>query len=254
MRLQFIQNFIDIIRGKKKKKKLISITKAPCDWTYETLSFLHKIIEPETYIEIGVNEGHSIVHSNRKTNVIGIDPLDSIIYKLPRNIKMFFETSDAFFERKNVSSILKNKFVDLAFIDGMHLFEYALRDFINIEKYSHKDTVITLHDCIPIDAYISSRDFHDGSWTGDVFKIVMILKKYRPDLKIYNYSNICVVLNVDSKNTVLADNYDKILEEYMDLTYDDIKDNLNELISPIEKSQEEIKNDLRDLLKGKVAV
>lgn len=254
MRLQFIQNFIDKIRGKKKGKKLISITNAPCDGTYEILSYLHKIIEPKTYVEIGVNTGCSIVHANRKTNVIGIYPLDSVIYKLPRNIKMFFETSDAFFERKNISSILKNKFIDLAFIDGMHLFEYALRDFINIERHSYKDTVITLHDCIPVNAYVSSRDFHDGSWTGDVFKMVMILKKYRPDLKIYNYSNICVVLNADSKNTVLADNYDKILKEYMDSTYDDVKDNLNELISPIKKTQEEIKNDLRDLLKGKVAV
>ena len=25
--------------------------------------------------------------------------------------------------------------LDLVFIDGMHLFEYALRDFMNVERY-----------------------------------------------------------------------------------------------------------------------
>lgn len=230
------------------KRKYIDISNVPNDPTYELLSHLHHNIKPETYLEIGVNQGNSIVQAQKETNVIGIDPFDSIIYKLPKNIKMYFETSDAFFERKDVTKILNNKKIDLAFIDGMHLFEYVLRDFINVEKLSHKDTIITLHDCIPSDAYMTTREFHSGSWTGDVFKMIMILKKYRPDLKIYNGPGICIVSNINPQNTTLQENYDKILNEYMNITYDDIANNKAEILSIIDKSVDNVKQDIDNVL------
>lgn len=36
--------------------------------------------------------------------------------------------------------------IDLAFIDGNHVFESARRDFLNVLDYSHKNTYILLHD------------------------------------------------------------------------------------------------------------
>jgi len=245
---QFINKIFSKLKGKRNNRKYIAISKAPTGGNYELLSHLHQRIKPETYLEIGVQAGNSIIKAQQETNVIGIDPLDCIMYKLPANIKMFFQTSDDFFERKDVSNILNHKKIDLAFIDGMHLFEYALRDFINIEKLSGPNTVITLHDCIPSDAYTSSRDFHEGSWTGDVFKIILVLKKYRPDLRIYNFNDLCVVTNVNPLNTILKENYDEIVNEYIDLTYDDIADNKEEVLSIINKSPQEIKDEIDILL------
>ena len=49
-------------------------------------------------------------------------------------------------------SELGGKTLDLAFIDGMHHFEFALRDFINVEKYCSADSIILIHDVYPIDA------------------------------------------------------------------------------------------------------
>ena len=244
-------NFKTIIRKICKSfNKGLSPKTAPYFGSYEILAHLHNIIKPKTYLEIGVQSGHSIVHSLKKTLVVGVDPIDKIIYNLPRNTKMFFNTSDKFFAKQNVPKLFKGKPIDFAFIDGMHLFEYVLRDFINTEKFCSEKSVITLHDCIPPDAYISSREFHYGPWTGDVFKIVLILKKYRPDLKIYNYNHVCVVLNLDPKNTVVIDNYDEILNEYMDLTYDDIAHDIVEILSVRNMSQEDTKEELNELIKS----
>ena len=40
--------------------------------------------------------------------------------------------------------------VDLVFIDGLHLFEFALRDFFNAEAWCSRTSTIVLHDCVPI--------------------------------------------------------------------------------------------------------
>ena len=37
----------------------------------------------------------------------------------------------------------------VAFIDGMHLAEYALRDVINTERYCHAASVIVVDDVLP---------------------------------------------------------------------------------------------------------
>ena len=39
--------------------------------------------------------------------------------------------------------------VRLAFIDGMHLFEFALRDFINTERHCSPKAVIVFDDILP---------------------------------------------------------------------------------------------------------
>ena len=36
--------------------------------------------------------------------------------------------------------------MDLAFIDGLHLFEFSLRDFMNVEKLAHPGSVVVFDD------------------------------------------------------------------------------------------------------------
>ena len=44
-------------------------------------------------------------------------------------------TSDDFFASHDLAQVLGGRPVDLAYIDGMHQFEFALRDFMNLERY-----------------------------------------------------------------------------------------------------------------------
>ena len=53
--------------------------------------------------------------------------------------------------------------LDLSFIDGMHLFEYVLRDFMNVERFSRWDTAIVLDDMLPRDVDEAARDRHTSS-------------------------------------------------------------------------------------------
>lgn len=187
---------------------------------YSTLQKIHKQLKPKKYIEVGVRNGCSIVMANEETECIGIDPMPIIKVNLSKNTKIFSMTSDDFFAQYSDNS----KPVDLAFIDGMHLFEFVLRDFINLEKLCTSKSVILMHDTMPRDKVTASRDRTTDFWTGDVYKIIPILQKYRPDLKIYNSdaapSGLAIVKNLNPNSTVLFDNYEQIVKEFLDYDFD----------------------------------
>ncbi|MFW6247352.1 MAG: class I SAM-dependent methyltransferase [bacterium] len=102
---------------------------------------LHKNLKPNFYLEIGIFKGRSYKLSTCES--IGIDPDPKVDYD-----SIYRITSDEFF--LNHSDVLKNKTIDLSYIDGMHLFEYVLRDFINVEKYCNKQSVIIIDDVFPV--------------------------------------------------------------------------------------------------------
>ena len=65
------------------------------------------------------------------------------------DLKLVRETSDEFFASVDPFAHFGGQPFDLAFIDGMHLAEYALRDFINTERHAHPASVIVLDDMLP---------------------------------------------------------------------------------------------------------
>ena len=105
---------------------------------------------------------------------------------VPPRARVFHETSDAFFARQTREEALGKHRVDFAFIDGMHWFESALRDFIFTSKLGRafRDGVVALHDCLPIFPLTASRERRTKFWVGDVWKIVGILREYRPELRV----------------------------------------------------------------------
>jgi hypothetical protein len=120
--------------------------------------------------------------------------------------------------------------IDLAFLDGMHLFEYLLRDFSNTERYCRRNSIIILHDCLPVDVHIATRlndpelrkqSTRPDWWTGDVWKVLPILRKYRADLGILALdaapTGLVMITNLDPNSTVFDDRYFSICNEYSDV-------------------------------------
>jgi len=68
----------------------------------------------------------------------------------------------------------------------MHLFECALRDLRNLEHFCSEQSVVLVQDCYPANATIASRMRRDprDAWAGDVWKLIICLKEYRPELHV----------------------------------------------------------------------
>jgi hypothetical protein len=132
---------------------------------------------------------------------IGVDPvpLVSLSSNHRPNQSIFAMTSDDFFEKR--AFVLPP--VDLAFIDGMHLVEYALRDFVNVQKFMRPGSVIVFDDVLPYNSPIAERiEPPGGDWTGDVWKLYYILTElYRLEpLPVDTWpTGTMVLLNVDPR-------------------------------------------------------
>lgn len=191
---------------------------------YSFLKHLHDELLFDWYMEVGCRSGQSFAPVRSKT--IAVDPFFraeiNIIGKKPR-LHVFQQKSDDFF----ASGFLWNNRIKLglSFLDGMHLFEYLLRDFINTEAQSAATGVIMLHDCVPFNHVMTTRDLAKlprGAWTGDVWKLVPILQTYRPDLTLTMMdarpTGLLCVSNLAPGNQILSQNYDRICQDYTELT------------------------------------
>jgi len=191
----------------------------------DVLRRLHELLRPRSYFEIGVETGATLAFAQAAERAIGIDPDASKLRRdlVPPSARVFHETSDAFFERMTREQALGAHSIDLAFIDGMHWFEFALRDFIHVEAWSQPNGVIVLHDCLPIFPLTASRERRTKFWVGDVWKVVSILREYRPELRVKIVatapSGLCVVRGLDPTSRLLAERLDEIIERYRELPY-----------------------------------
>jgi len=180
----------------------------------DVLVAIHRVLKPRLYFEIGVRLGKSL--SLATTEAIGVDPDYSIRFPLSAPTRVYKMTSDDFF-RDCASEVLTNP-IDLAFIDGQHWFEFALRDFINIERHSCACSVVVFDDIFPNNPIQAKRDRQTRFWTGDVWKVVRCLSQFRPDLTLVQLdtrpTGLLLVSGLSPGNTVLRDRYDEIIRTY----------------------------------------
>ncbi len=187
----------------------------------QVLARIQEHLKPATYLEIGIDQGDSLEIVSPETLTLGIDPNPRLRKPAGPRQRVFAQTSDEFFEQCDVISELDGKALDLAFIDGMHQLEFALRDFINAEKYCSSDSIILIHDVYPMDAMSAARERASWFWSGDIWRLILILKKYRPDL-IVNVigtrpTGLAIVQNLDPHSSVLAERQQEIIDEFLAL-------------------------------------
>ncbi len=198
---------------------------------------LMKYRKYKNYLEIGVSNGHIFfrVKSNFK---LAIDPcfqfrMPRIITKTlinPWNIynKYFRVTSDDFF-LNHAESVIAGRRIHLAFVDGMHEYEYALNDIENCLRYLDDGGVILVHDCNPLtrSAARSYKEFavdnkENELWNGDVWRAILQLR-CRKDLNVFVLDcdhGLGVITKGKPENTL---DYSK--EEITRLGYDDFDAN-----------------------------
>ena len=200
------------------------------------LDRIHRVLQPANYFEIGTSGGESLRYSRCAS--IAVDP--KFVFKTANPVMgkaicaLYQMTSDAFFASYNPMTIFGCP-VDLAFLDGMHLSEFLLRDFTNVERYCRQNSVVMMHDCLPLDYEMAQRreggarsEFNQRSawWTGDVWRVVILLKRRRSELRITVLNapptGLVLVTNLDPGSTFLKDNYASLVEEMHSMSLPDI--------------------------------
>lgn len=179
------------------------------------------------YLEVGCRTGRSFAPIRSRT--VAVDPFFRLaegVMGAKRELHLFQSTSDDFFASE-VSARLGARF-GFAFLDGMHLFEYLLRDLIATERLLAPGGVIALHDCYPFSLAMTTREMKDapeGAWTGDVWKLLPILADLRPDLRVTVLdcapTGLVMIEGGDPANRVLAEAYDATLACWRDMTIED---------------------------------
>jgi predicted O-methyltransferase YrrM len=188
---------------------------------HRLLKTLHERLRPRNYLEIGVANGRSMTLSRSRS--IGIDPAFRITSEILCDLHLARSTSDEFFARRQPLAHFDQPVIDLAFIDGMHLAEYALRDLINVERHTSPASVIVIDDMLPRTVAEADRDRgairQRGAWAGDVYKLTESARRLRPDLVWLEVdtqpTGTVVVLVPDRDATGLSAAYDDLVEEYV---------------------------------------
>ncbi len=195
----------------------------------------HQALRPKSYLEIGTLYGDSL--SFVECPAIAVDPaLDNLrpgFIGGKEVCALFQMPSDRFFARYDPKAILGTP-VDMAFLNGMHRCEFLLRDFANTGRHCRRNSVIFLHDCIPVELAIAER-VHPGQviephrndwWVGDVWRALPALIRRRPDLQITvldaAFSGLACISNLNPGSTVLFDDYPRIVSEMLSWSLEEI--------------------------------
>ena len=191
------------------------------------LERLYRELAPETVIEIGVYQGGSLALLRPPTVAIGVDPNATVLAPLKTETHIFAETSDEFFAQRRSETLLAGRPLSVAFIDGLHQYEQALKDFIGLEVFCGPRSVILIHDTVPLDEATQSRTQNTVFYTGDVWRMVLALKHYRPDLDIFTIATpptgLTVVTGLDPVSTVLTDRYEEAVARFLDMPFSAIE-------------------------------
>lgn len=148
------------------------------------LGGIHENLKPKSYLEIGVHKGASLAAAGPHTLSAGVDPSFAIQNSIVSPTRLFKMTSDAFFQVFKSEELFGQK-VDFAFLDGLHHFEQTFRDLVNTAKHAHENTVVAVHDMLPVHEIATLRDPVTGFWTGDVWKMIYLVREFFPNLEIW---------------------------------------------------------------------
>lgn len=214
------------------------------------LTRLYCALAPESVVEVGVFLGESLAQVQPPTVAIGIDPAPTVNFPLKTETHIFTETSDEFFAAGRLDKLLDGRPLSVGFIDGLHLFEQALRDFINLERCCGPRSAILFHDTLPLDEPTQRRTRETQFHTGDVWKTVLCLKRYRPDLDIFTIATfptgLTVVTGLDPASRVFTDRYEEAVARFMDTSFSAVECTLETMLNVVPNDWSIIQSRLKE--------
>ena len=191
----------------------------------------------QTYLEIGVFVGHNLLQM-KAPNTIVVDPFIQVPHwrdnKNP-NINYYELTSDDFFEKEQ--KLLQKQKIQACLIDGLHTYEQSLKDVLNTLDNGTEDCLIIMHDCKPANKAAAQPTMalgrqtpgYNGLWMGDVYKTIIWLRSFRPDVQAFVLDCDCGLGIVKKGKPESSLNLSEADIENM--TYDDLIKDMKNLIN-----------------------
>jgi hypothetical protein len=227
----------------------LAMMRMPGDDYLTWLARLYAALAPESVIEVGVFQGASLSLVQPPTVAIGIDPNPTVISGLKTETHIFAETSNAFFAARRPEKLLGGRPLSVAFIDGLHLFEQALRDFINLERWCGPGSVILFHDTLPLSESTQRRARETQFHTGDVWKTILCLKQYRPDLDIITIptypAGLTIVTGLNPAVNILDEKYEEALARFIDTSFSAVEGTLETMLNVVPNDWNFVREHLR---------
>jgi hypothetical protein len=214
------------------------------------LDRLYRRLAPETVIETRIDPGGSLALLRPPTVAIGVDSNATVLAPLKTETHIFAETSDEFFARRAPESLLAGRPLSAAFINGSHSYEQVLRDFISIEALCGPRSVILVHDTVPLDESAQSRTRNTMFYAGDVWKMVICLRHYRPDLDIFTIATpptgLTIVTGLDPTSTTLRGKYEEAVARFLDAPFSPIERNLETALNIVPNDWDVVRSRLEE--------
>lgn len=187
----------------------------------ELIALLHDALHPDVFF-YSTNEARDNVNVGASRSiVVSADAIKAV--ELRNGVTFHCCTPDKFFATYEISGLTGGRAIDFSVIDGQHLFEHVLRQFINLERFCHHGSVIAIPNVFPQTLTIEQRDPQDDGWADDVYGIILALRTHRPDLTLMavdvGSKGMLLVTSLDPQDRILAARFENIVEKHKRLDY-----------------------------------
>lgn len=145
---------------------------------------------PTSYLEVGVQRGTTLRDVVADVRV-GVDPFPKFATRrLPRGLTFHRSTSDEYFAVLDPTARF-----DVVFLDGLHEWRQTYKDLLSALPRLAAGGAVLIDDTVPADevsaipdmarsyALRSERGLPGRPWHGDVWKVVMVMARYHPELR-----------------------------------------------------------------------
>lgn len=166
------------------------------------------------YLEIGCDQNENF-SKIKILDKIGVDPKSGGTHRM---------TSDEFFLNN------KKKF-DIIYIDGLHIYEQAIKDIKNSINFLNENGVVILHDCLPKKIWSQIVPQMYGHWNGDVWKAIVEVRTWKDvdTFTIIADHGLGVILNKKNSNIL-----DEKIKNFKKVKFKDYYIRHKEYMRPIE--------------------